>query len=556
MSFRSPNRSILDESDDVLDDDNNTDEENQMPLDTDRILDDSDCMNSSFMREDGPVVDDHDAMDISELEQYKAALSRANVTIQQLHSSLQKFSGEYTEGMPPLIDLSTDQTIPIVSRPTNSSPGYQEECTVNVRMLDGENFVTDWDVLTPQLTCPPDHDLRSPIVAAVLDLWTNDRKLQESLLDWIEQVLAGNDPDSIPPLTLNSLDHQARDAFVLHIFPLLLRRPDILLDIQARVHRRTTYDLAVSVDHTIHPNQSPFVSHAHRQYETTSIRSDVGSYGTSSSAVTDHISNTSRTALRIPTRDGFGDYDVEGITHPGRTMSRLSYDEMTEDIVPTDNAQPGLISTLGGALGGLLLSRGRTVAGGTAPPSPTRPVTQASSSDHASLRLPPSLHHRPMMMAAIMGNRNMPTILESPTTTMMQITTGNNNNNSNSNSNNGTNEKVVDFVEVDGDNDDVDQPYHRVVSAPPGRIGVTFVEYRGHCMVSDVYPDSPLIGWIFPSDVLIAIDDLPVSGMRIRDIIKVLKDRSNVQRALRVVSSHAMNELTLNASMVVNDETG
>jgi C-terminal processing protease CtpA/Prc len=82
------------------------------------------------------------------------------------------------------------------------------------------------------------------------------------------------------------------------------------------------------------------------------------------------------------------------------------------------------------------------------------------------------------------------------------------------------------------------------------------VEYRGHCMVSDVYPDSPLIGWIFPSDVLIAIDDLPVSGMRIRDIIKVLKDRSNGQRALRVVSSHAMNELTLNASMVVNDETG
>ena len=50
---------------------------------------------------------------------------------------------------------------------------------------------------------------------------------------------------------------------------------------------------------------------------------------------------------------------------------------------------------------------------------------------------------------------------------------------------------------------DPDEPYHRLVSAPPGRIGVSFVEYRGHAMVSDVSEDSPLLGWIFPSDVLI-----------------------------------------------------
>ena len=72
-------------------------------------------------------------------------------------------------------------------------------------------------------------------------------------------------------------------------------------------------------------------------------------------------------------------------------------------------------------------------------------------------------------------------------------------------------------------------------------------------MVSDVNPDSPLIGWVFPSDVLIAIDELPVSGMRVRDIIKVLKDRTERQRALRVVSSHAMNEFTLNATSEINE---
>jgi C-terminal processing protease CtpA/Prc len=87
-----------------------------------------------------------------------------------------------------------------------------------------------------------------------------------------------------------------------------------------------------------------------------------------------------------------------------------------------------------------------------------------------------------------------------------------------------------------------------VVSAPPGRIGITFVEFRGHAMVSDVSPSSPLLDWVFPSDILIAIDEVPVSGMRVRDIIKVLTNRKDRQRALRVISSHAMNEFTLNAS--------
>ena len=103
--------------------------------------------------------------------------------------------------------------------------------------------------------------------------------------------------------------------------------------------------------------------------------------------------------------------------------------------------------------------------------------------------------------------------------------------------------------------EEAEEPYHRVVSAPPGRIGVTFVEYRGHAMVSDVSPDSPLSSWIYPSDILIAIDDTPVSGMRVRDIVKVLTNRRDQQRALRVISSHAMNEFTLNQSAMINETT-
>jgi C-terminal processing protease CtpA/Prc len=97
------------------------------------------------------------------------------------------------------------------------------------------------------------------------------------------------------------------------------------------------------------------------------------------------------------------------------------------------------------------------------------------------------------------------------------------------------------------------QPYHRVVSAPPGRIGVTFVEFRGHAMVSDVAMDSPLSGWVFPSDVLIAVDEIPVSGMRVRDIVKILSNRKDRQRAMRVISSHAMNELTMSQGLL-NEE--
>ena len=84
----------------------------------------------------------------------------------------------------------------------------------------------------------------------------------------------------------------------------------------------------------------------------------------------------------------------------------------------------------------------------------------------------------------------------------------------------------------------------RVVSAPPGKIGITFMDYRGFAMVSNVARNSPLAGWVFESDVLIAIDDVPVSGLRTRDIVKLLTNRAAQQRNLRMVSAVALSELT------------
>jgi hypothetical protein len=90
--------------------------------------------------------------------------------------------------------------------------------------------------------------------------------------------------------------------------------------------------------------------------------------------------------------------------------------------------------------------------------------------------------------------------------------------------------------------DEAETPYHRIVSAPPGKIGISFVEYRGHAMVSSVSDESPLVGWVFPSDVLVAIDDVPVSGLRTREIVKLLTNKIKQQRNLRLVSAVSMNE--------------
>ena len=378
------NRSVLD------DDDDDTDENNDvvMPMKGDTVLyEESNVLTASFLREHET---EHD-----ELHQCKFALTEAQKTIEALRLRL----GEKADALTSLVD----------------TPSHSEtsQSMVDWKTLETENIDTDWGELTPPIPfLPPEHELRSPIVTAVLEAWTDDIKLQDSLLNWMEEVLAGN--SRVPPLTLSGLDHQVRDGFCVHILPLLFTKPEIRVGIQSRLQRRTTYDIAVTVEPRLSEEDDSF---------------------NASTATTALVSN--------------------------RDSARLSYDEFAEpNLQSPDDAEEAArvaatwTSTLGGALWGSLTSTRRKIIA------------------------------------------------------------------------------------------DVEEPYHRVVSAPAGRIGVTFVEYRGHCMVSDVAADSPLLNWVFPSDVLIAIDELAVSGMRVRDIIKVLKERSARQRALRVVSSHAMSELT------------
>ena len=81
----------------------------------------------------------------------------------------------------------------------------------------------NWDD-APPLPPPPDHTMPSPMVQAVLESWTQGEGLHESMLAWMDG-LTGVDPESesIPPLTISSLDHKDEDVFFLHVLPLILR---------------------------------------------------------------------------------------------------------------------------------------------------------------------------------------------------------------------------------------------------------------------------------------------------------------------------------------------
>ncbi|EEC46341.1 predicted protein [Phaeodactylum tricornutum CCAP 1055/1] len=458
ISFRSPNRSILDQSEDVSVEEEEAEEaierstESGFPLDkTDDYLN----FDTSFLQHtaDSPLLLEEQ----SELNKYKTALEKANEQIRILYEDLQ--SGSEVRGM-----AKTKAPIVVVESPPSSprkveSPSNKEERMVNVRMLDAENFVTEWDGITPPLPPPPDHD------------------------------------------------HQVRDGFVMHVLPLLLRRADIRVDVKTRTHRRTTYDLAIAVESLSPSGFDATHLDLNRHLETRSARSDVGSASVACSAATTAITTNIPTAGVRPqllaSSLGLNTNITPRNSEPRDNISsRLSYDEMSESI--STRAQPGLMSTLGGALGGLLTRR-KSTPGSTL--YSTQPFPRGPGDSIAEGAVVTTIPEE--------GSNNL--------------------------------------QHAEDDNDDEEgQPYHRLVSAPAGRIGVTFVDFRGHAMVSDVATDSPLGGWIFPSDILIAIDELPVSGMRIRDIIKILKDRHSRQRALRVISSHTMNDAML-ASNLLND---
>jgi hypothetical protein len=595
--FQSPNRSILDNDDEST---SSTDgSKGQRAVD---MLDNADTspipkaegegdlsVEASFCRSDIQAAtrenkSPEDLLAIADAKKesvlLKAALAEANKRIRELHNKA------HSEGQAPVVtvenlDLSKEldeykEAVKktLVTRATVESrrtalnlPTFEEEVespseadrrTINVKMLDGENFTTEW-VDLPSLPPPPDHGLRSPIVAALLQQWTSDAAMHDSLLAWMDRIIRGADPETIPPLTISSLDHQVRDGFSMHVLPLLLRRSDVCVDVKTRAHRRTSYDMSVYVtrppsaktpgatgrteplppttqkanrahvmafratshgadgeDSQMESNESLAARKAKvSDYLRTSASASFGAQSSSDaggpagsvtySSVTEHVTNQSKfraSEIRLPPsgrdhRDGM----LPPAGPPGTTI--ISDDISIGSSMTGEGSQKSasLMGALGGAFGMLRRS------GSSKPPMPVPPALQIANSigdDMAAGGVSSFLRHAP----------------PSPPTRAA------------------TNE-----------GDDADQqPYHRVVSAPPGRIGVTFVDYRGHAMVSDVAPDSPLEGWIFASDILIAIDEVPVSGMRVRDIVKVLTTRKDRQRALRLISSHAMNEFTLNTT--------
>ena len=463
-NFASPNRSILDdeEDDESAVSSNNVNAENDSKptnekqatltrnnTDEGRIADESFVdLDSSLLAngEDGEVVRETDQPIARELVMFKSALSDANAVIKQLHSELREANPDGCNfgREPPIIEVSekafsralVDETQLSPEKDSNTTTDQDpDRRTINVRMLDGENFVTDWTSLN-QLPPAPDHGLRSPIVGTLLEQWTADRALHNSLLSWMERVMSGEDTSSVPPLTLSSLDHQVRDGFTMHVLPLLLRRSDIRIDVQTRAHRTTTYDIAVSVQ-SVRPRApvGPIQSGPYfEKHETKSAAKSV-----THSAVTDHI------------RNGF--MGPDHYAEVGSTAA--SYATGASSSTDGMQQQQGLMSALGGALGGLLSRR------------------KQPASSYYDAELPANSSYE---VGSAVGAPS-PGVLDYPPSS-------------------------PGLAAAPAEVEDT-EPYHRLVSAPPGRIGVSFVEFRGHAVVSDVSQDSPLLGWIFPSDILI-----------------------------------------------------
>lgn len=476
-TFKSPNRSILDESDDVLPEDPSQDRSFDTASTPIVAVDDSGFVDASFINEHdhpGALFDDQRVvtLEAKSISMYQKALDDANEQIRKLQAQLR--------------DQNNGVGAPLFRDQNNSPRPLTSDHSQEKSVIDEENFETDWSQLSSGLPPPPDHGLRNPIVNAVLEQWSNDPGLHNNLLDWMEAVLEGGDASAIPPLMISNLEAHVRDGFVMHVLPQLLRRADIRVDVQTRTRRITAHDISVTVEPS-----DPF-------------RSSQPLYSEDDAVSTTHSTTTSIAANGILARKRAGSTGGTKSQAPYEGISRVSYDEIAEDGIGLDQPN-GLMSALGGALGGLLARR--------RPPH----LSGLSEGSSSPLEVSPAAQNAAMHTAAAAEAF-------------------------------GSNQGQSVFLD-EGSEDD--QPYHRVVSAPAGRIGVTFVQYRGHAMVSDVAHNSPLAGWIFPSDILIAIDELPVSGMPVRDIIKILMDRKQKQRALRVISSHAMNELSLNTSLLM-----
>jgi len=425
---------------------------------------------------------------------------------------------------------------------------------VNVRMIDGENFTTEWSDLVEPLPPPPDHGLKSPIVDAILSKWTDDSNTQSALVKWIESILNGDSSDDSPSLKLSGLDHQIRDGFIMHVLPLLLLRKDIHVHVTSRAHRQTTYDMAVSISQSvkgstdmnnnrnesltsgesIHRSKLGGRKHHLMAYQAAHSASAVKSNGggggggsggmedsniapsfsarqflgrtapdivrtsshteSISTAVTAQISNrtpsqAAKNLFRSHAEDTYTTFSemktpsrMPSVPPPALGDDLSVGSSVSEDDSKSQRQSSSIMGSISGAFGGLLSRRK-----GPQPSDLYHPLSSEKSPNTNSSSWSPSALFTPQ------SNHSQEEIRQ----------------------------------------DDI---YHRVVSAPPGKIGLTFVEYEGNTMVSNVSDSSPLSGWVFPSDVLVAIDDTPVRDLRTRDIVQLLTDKKDQQRNLRMYS--------------------
>jgi len=369
-----------------------------------------------------------------------------------------------------------------------------------------------------------------------------------------DRILRGATVDALPSLKLSSLTYQIKEGFTMHVLPLLLRRKDVHVHLTSRAHRQTTYDIAVTVTPTAavgscndyecekvsdagsesnHHHYMAFQATRHgatmkekddfrlssfddkaRQPSTATkpflgrsamipgVAKSFSNAGSTASAVTSPISNKSpwtarQTSSRAPQ------------VHRRSRYASLSAEMKRGDAYPMPNLMSDASPSLGDDLS----------------------VGSSSVDDDTDGK---HSQHQSGIMERAFGllSRRKP----SPITNKSQRT-------SDGHSSMFQTPKREASLSAANSSENTEHPHHRVVSAPPGKIGITFVEYRGHAMVSNVSEDSPLAGWVFPSDVLIAIDDIPVNGLRTRDIVKLLTSRVGKQRNLRIVSSVAMNDL-------------
>ncbi|KAL7538680.1 hypothetical protein ACHAXR_009230 [Thalassiosira sp. AJA248-18] len=438
---------------------------------------------------------------------------------------------------------------------SNSSDAASDRKMINVRMIDGENFSTEWGDMAPDLPPPPDHDLHSPIVDAILSKWTDDPDTRSALIGWIENILNGSSTDSMPSLKLSGLDHQIRDGFIMHVLPLLLRRKDVHVHLTSRAHRQTSYDIAVSVRQSVsaYDGVSDTGSEEYRQISRENKHHLIAFQATRSGAsIKENIDDSQMSPNKqvpSPTKPFFGRSIPDlvrtpsnagsistAVTSPisnrtpsrGHQMHRRSrYTSLSSEMkkgdssfTHGDNAMPNMMSVASPSLGDDL-SVGSSVEDDT-----DIKHSQRQSSIMGSISGAFGLLSRRKPSAADNEFHGAPHSINDGYSTMFQ-----------------TPKREANHPSSKSPNEE-EHPYHRVLSAPPGKIGITFVDYRGHAMVSNVSEESPLAGWVYPSDVLIAIDDVPVSGLRTRDIVKLLTDKVGQQRNLRMVSAVAMNELT------------